>query len=338
MIGTFAVLLCGISLLFPDFTYAAEKGDLTSAQQLESTIRNGISNNLSKYRLTPGDTVEVLFHFSGQPESNQYFIAIGDQLDINFVYHSSLNRSVMVRPDGRITLPRRGDIMASGLTPTELSQKITEQYAELLKRPIVNVDVKKFQFHSQEIRDVNDLTQRGQSKRTLISPDGRIALPLLSPILAAGKTIEQVTDEINNIYQESFHNLRVSLMLDNLAGNRVFVFGEIRTPGPIVMNGPMTVLQAVAQAGGPLDTGSLEEVRVVSADPSGQPRIRTVNLADIGDQDALSEDQWLPANATIYLPPTAIARAGRNVDQIIRRIFMFTGIGVGFNYGKTSIK
>jgi polysaccharide biosynthesis/export protein PslD len=337
MVGALVSITLGCFLISHarDATAVAEAD---ASQQIERTIMDGIANDLRSYRLSPGDTVEVLFHFSGQPEADQYLIAVGDQLDLDFVYQQELNRSVNVRPDGRITLPRLGEMMASGHTPIELGKMIAEQYASILKKPVVNVEVKKYHLRSQEMRDAVEVYQRGQAKRAAILPDGRIALPLIPPVMAAGKSLEDLAGEINALYQEDFRNLKISLMLDSLAGNRVFVFGEVRNPGPIVMNGPMTVLQAVAQAGGNLETGSLEEVRVVYADQSGQTRVKTVNLAGLASQDTLSEDQLLPTNATIYLPPTSAARMGRNIDQIVRRIFMFTGFGVGFNYGKQTTR
>jgi protein involved in polysaccharide export with SLBB domain len=117
-----------------------------------------------------------------------------------------------------------------------------------------------------------------------------------------------------------------------LAGNRVFVFGEVKNPGPIAMSGPVSVLQAIAQAGGPLESGTIESVRVVLPNPGGEPKIKTVNLSGISDQATLSSDEILPPLATIYVPPSALATAGRFVDQVVRRIFTFSGIGLGFNY------
>jgi polysaccharide export outer membrane protein len=71
----------------------------------------------------------------------EYKIGISDQLTIVFYGDPSLDRSVKVRPDGKISFPRIGDIPAAGLTPVELSSAITELYAEFLRNPEATVIV-----------------------------------------------------------------------------------------------------------------------------------------------------------------------------------------------------
>lgn len=311
---------------------AIENSEALTSEQMESAVADGIARNLRSFRLGPGDAVELLFHFSGDPETEQYLISVGDELEVDFAYHPELNRGFNVRPDGHITLPRVGEINASGMTTEALARTISERVKDFLKNPVVTVDVKKFRLRSQEVRDVFDVYQKGMSKRALISPDGNVFLPLLPPIMANGKSLEQLNREVNDLYQQTYRNLKVSMMLDNLAGKRVFVFGEVRTPGAVAMNGPVTILQAIAQAGGPLESGSLDEIKLVYPDLAGQAQVRTVSLADLEKKGSVAEDQFLPPNATIYLPPTTLTKLGRGIDQVIHRIFLFNGFGVGFNY------
>jgi polysaccharide export outer membrane protein len=73
--------------------------------------------------------------------AGDYKIGLGDRLDIVFYGDSTLDRKVIVRPDGKISFPRVGDIPAAGLTPAELSAAISELYAEFLKEPEATVIV-----------------------------------------------------------------------------------------------------------------------------------------------------------------------------------------------------
>ena len=50
---------------------------------------------------------------------------------------------------------------------------------------------------------------------------------------------------------------------------------------------------------------------------------------------AVEEDMVVPPNATVWVPPTQVARVGRFVDQVIRQIFLFNGTSISFNYGNT---
>lgn len=74
----------------------------------------------------------------------QYLIQTGDQLDIKFFYNPELNEQVVVRPDGRISLQLAPEIMASGLTPAQLTDTLEKTYAKELTNPGITVIVRSF--------------------------------------------------------------------------------------------------------------------------------------------------------------------------------------------------
>jgi polysaccharide export outer membrane protein len=70
----------------------------------------------------------------------EYIIQVGDKLDIVFPLHPELTyKQLLVRIDGRISLPFLGDVMAAGLTPMELDSTLTQQFVEYLREPEVSV-------------------------------------------------------------------------------------------------------------------------------------------------------------------------------------------------------
>jgi polysaccharide export outer membrane protein len=104
------------------------------------------------YEVTPEDlldqklsederqTLRELRTFQAGPKGD-YRINTGDVLSIVFYGDPSVDRQVKVRPDGKISFPRVGDIPAAGLTPVELSTAISELYAEYLRNPEATVIV-----------------------------------------------------------------------------------------------------------------------------------------------------------------------------------------------------
>lgn len=70
-----------------------------------------------------------------------YKIGVEDVLGIRVWREADLSGSVVVRPDGKITMPLAGDIQAAGLTPEELGQRIAEALSKFLTRPEVIVSV-----------------------------------------------------------------------------------------------------------------------------------------------------------------------------------------------------
>lgn len=70
-----------------------------------------------------------------------YRIAEGDQLEVVFFSHPDQNRFVTVRPDGRITMPYVGDVVAAGKAPTQIATELKTAYAQVLVEPQIDVIV-----------------------------------------------------------------------------------------------------------------------------------------------------------------------------------------------------
>lgn len=89
----------------------------------------------------------------------EYRIQAGDQLDIKFFYNPELNEPVVVRPDGRITLQLARDIIASGLTPAQLTETLKQKYAGEIAHPEITVIVRT--FTAQKVYVDGEVTKAG---------------------------------------------------------------------------------------------------------------------------------------------------------------------------------
>lgn len=87
-------------------------------------------------------------------------------------------------------------------------------------------------------------------KETLpVRPDGKISLPLLNDVQAAGLTPLQLKDSITEKLKKYIADPRVTVVVTAMNSRRIFVTGEVQHSGPMVLLPHMTVLQALAQAG-----------------------------------------------------------------------------------------
>src|SRR3954471_8526744 len=75
------------------------------------------------------------------PLATEYFIGPGDKLRIEVYKDAQLSQSLQVRPDGKITLPLVGDVVAAGRTSVELRDAISESLKEYISNPVVTVIV-----------------------------------------------------------------------------------------------------------------------------------------------------------------------------------------------------
>jgi len=90
------------------------------------------------------DSLEEFVTRTGPPPgpTPDYRIGIGDRLDVVFLYNSNLTtRDLLVRSDGRISLPYVGDQIAMGFTPMELDSVLTGRFSDILKEPNLSVIV-----------------------------------------------------------------------------------------------------------------------------------------------------------------------------------------------------
>lgn len=110
-----------------------------------------------------------------------YKMAVGDQLQINVWKNEELSLSEPIRPDGKISMPLIGDVMAVGLTPEELAAKIEIKLANYIKAPNVTVILTSLQGHEflSRIRVTGSVTQN-------ISMPYHQGMTVLDAVLEAG--------------------------------------------------------------------------------------------------------------------------------------------------------
>jgi polysaccharide biosynthesis/export protein len=82
-----------------------------------------------------------------------------------------------------------------------------------------------------------------------VRPDGKISMPLLNDIPAAGLTPLQLKDSITEKLKKYIADPRVTVVVSAMNSRRIFVTGEVLHSGPMVLLPHMTMLQALSQAG-----------------------------------------------------------------------------------------
>ncbi len=290
----------------------------------------------SLYRLAYGDVLEFLYLTVPGITKTTYKIGVKDALDIEFNYQPELNRTVRVRPDGKISIPRKDDVTVAGLTPDEAKRMLKRVYSDLLKDPDITVTVREFNAKLDEIQKTIATAPNGQARLVTIRPDGHVSLPLIPDMKVEGLTVQQITDQVNRLYAKVIPNMDVSVLLKEIIGEVIFIDGEVGRPGVFSTKGPITVQQAIALAGGTRETAEPRTVLVVSKGPDGRFISRTTDLTKLTS----ASDYLLTRNDLVYVPRSAIARADIWVDQNVRKLLVFTGwsIGLQTDLGRTTVR
>jgi len=88
------------------------------------------------------------------------------------------------------------------------------------------------------------------SGKFTVAADGSLAFPLIAPIRAADRTVPEVQAELAERLGNGFlKSPRVSIEISQYVSQRVFVMGEVHTPGAVSLTGPMTLLEVLARSG-----------------------------------------------------------------------------------------
>ena len=143
-----------------------------------------------------------------------------------------------------------------------------------------------------------------------VDADGTFTFPLIGRVKAAGLTLRQLEAELKRLLMDGFfRNPQISVGVEEYKSQRVFVVGEVRTPGTYALNGDMSLIEAVARAGSALPTASGEALVVRTTNGSGEgptmpgdkTEVETVNLKALQSGD-LRQNVTLRDGDTIFIP------------------------------------
>ncbi len=107
----------------------------------------------------------------------------------------------------------------------------------------------------------------------LVRPDGMVSMPLLGDVQASGKTPLQLADEITDKLKKYVQDPNVSVVLTQINSKRVYLIGEVGKPGPVEMTSGMTLLQAIATAGGLTQFANSKKIYILRNDGGKQQKI-----------------------------------------------------------------
>src|SRR3954465_13901087 len=141
-------------------------------------------------------------------------------------------------------------------------------------------------------------TQLSQSLQ--VRPDGKITLPLVGDVAAAGRTSMELRDSIATSLKEYIKEPVVTVIVVETAPQVVYVSGEVTKPGPVTIGGPLTILQALAMAGGFPGFAQRKEILILPNGPAGQKTL-TFNYKDAINQDTRRAAMLLQPGDTVIV-------------------------------------
>lgn len=110
-------------------------------------------------------------------------------------------------------------------------------------------------------------------QQVIVRPDGKFSFPLAGDIVAAGRTVESVRAELIERIQVYIPDPVVTVQLQQIVGNKVYVIGKVQRPGEFLMTQTTTVMQALAQAGGMATFAAENDISILRTEGGSQQTI-----------------------------------------------------------------
>ncbi|MBV9782920.1 MAG: polysaccharide biosynthesis/export family protein [Acidisphaera sp.] len=172
------------------------------------------------------------------------------------------------------------------------------------------------------------------NERQTIRPDGRISMPLVNDLAAAGLTVPQLHRALVRAYASQLQAPEITVLLRTQAGSRIFIAGEVTQQGAQPLTAPTTVSQAITMAQGLKNTAYRSQVLVIRTS-DGHAQAHVVDLEKVLKGEAPEQDVLLQPRDIVYVPRSPIAEVDQFVDQYIRQVLPvqpnFTyQVGTGF--------
>jgi polysaccharide biosynthesis/export protein len=237
----------------------------------------------------------------GQPD---YIVGFQDVLSIAMLGETDLARTVAVDADGTFDYPYVGRVKAAGLTLRTIKALIEKKLVEggYYVAPQVTVDVTK--YRSQNVFVLGEVRVPGQyalmGSMTLLQvlaaagsftpaaagyvivtrPAGEQP-PLPQPETGGGTSLRVSMKELQGGTLPEGFALRDGDSINVPRAESVYVTGQVKAPGPYVIEGSLTVMQAIAMAGGPTDRGAAGRVKIFRRVGDRVEQVKNVRLSDL---------------------------------------------------------
>lgn len=306
------------------------------------------ATHVPEYRLRVDDRLEFVYRLTREESATPYRLNVGDVIVVESLTDANINRGgipdgqgLVIQPDGTVTLPMLGQVRAARLTVEELRKSLNEQYTKYVRDPQITVTPLRVNTRLEDLRAAVDSRygEGGQSRRARITPEGTVQLPAIGSVPAQGLTVAELKREIDERYAQIVEGVEVSPMLTERAPRYIYVIGEVPSSGRFALEGPTTVMQAIAMADGWNVGANLRHVIVFRRTEDWCLLATKLDLqrALYGKAACPAGEIWLRDSDLVLVPKSSLLLANDLIDMVFTRgIYGVLPIGFGWELARAS--
>jgi len=143
--------------------------------------------------------------------------------------------------------------------------------------------------------------EKDLSSEVTVRPDGRISIPLLQDVEAAGLTPEQLQKKLLSLAQRFVEDANITVVVKQINSRRVYITGQVARPGPYLLTSPTTVVQLISMAGGLLEYADAKNI-VIVRNEKNIPVSYRFNYREMTERKNLKQNILLKPGDTVLVP------------------------------------
>jgi polysaccharide export outer membrane protein len=187
-------------------------------------------------------------------------------------------------------------------------------------------------YHVQigDVLEVRLMLNPELNEEVTVRPDGHISTTVVPDAVAYGRTPAELSEFLRHAYSKDLQNPRVSVVVKSFAPTRVYVGGEVNTPGEFITVGPtLTLSQAISRAGGTKLSSDDTSVFIIRRGPGDKPELLSTKWKAVRQARDADADVRLAPYDVVYVPKLGIAEVYQFYNQYIGQ---FANPSFGFSY------
>ena len=171
----------------------------------------------------------------------------------------------------------------------------------VIKANLVFAETANYFLQPGDVLSVSVWKEVDLQQSVLVRPDGGVSFPLVGDIQASGKTVEDVRKIITRKLAKLIPDVQVSVALQELNGNLIYVVGKVNRPGVFPFSRNVDVLQALGMAGGATAFAALNDIKVLRR-TSGQLKSIQFRYGDLEKGKNLQQNIIVQSGDTVLVP------------------------------------
>ena len=192
-------------------------------------------------------------------------------------------------------------LTATPLTPAPDPAPATAPAAATdIESAIINSS-KDYKIGPEDLLDISVWKNPELSRTVPVRPDGKVSLPLVNDIQAAGLTPEQLRERILAEARRYIEDPSPTVVVKEINSRKVFITGQVEKPGPYPISGPTTVLHLIAIAGGLKEFADGKKILVMRTD-KGRQVAYTFDYRELLKGKNLRQNIELKPGDTVVVP------------------------------------